>query len=122
MLELVLAGVTFEVGVDVWNARSSSSGCSRIAPLEEGVFDLVILVADHALPARGEVDAVGAQVPVPDAGIGAENGQVESLPAFLQGGLGLLTLDGPGEYLGDGAQKLRGSASSGPKERPSRRY
>ena len=36
-------------------------------PLAETVADLVVVVTEHLLPARAVVDAVGGQVPIPDA-------------------------------------------------------
>ena len=59
----------------------------RVQQLFEGgevVRQLIILVADHALPAWGKEDRTTADVPVPDAVIGPAYGQGEAFLAFGQ--------------------------------------
>src|SRR5262249_44470662 len=102
VLQLVLGRAGFPV---VPEGRQGPLAIVRVQaglPGREGVGDLVVGVAEHALPAGGEIDRVGAYVPVPDAGVGAAYGQVEPLLAAAQRLLGPLTFDGGREHLRHG--------------------
>ena len=48
------------------------------------VGQVLVGVAQHGLPARGEIDLVGLEVPVPQAIAGAKHGHFEAQAAFLQ--------------------------------------
>src|SRR5262249_24707103 len=50
----------------------------------EAVGHLVVLPAQHRLPARREVDLVGLDVPVPQAVLGALDGQGEAVAGLAQ--------------------------------------
>ena len=52
-----------------------------IKPLKRAFADLVVFVAEHCLPARGVVDPIGRQVPVPQTIVGSADG-VRTVPRF----------------------------------------
>ncbi len=53
------------------------------------VFQLTVPVPEDRFPARGEVDFVGCQVPVPETVVGPPHGQLEAFLAGLERLLGL---------------------------------
>ena len=62
-------------------------------PLVDVVADLLLPVAEHRLPARGEVGSATLQVPVPEPVVGAVDGQRVALLALPEGRLAVHPLD-----------------------------
>ena len=81
VLQLVLRRTAFQVVLDRPARAVAVVRMHAGLPFRELVADLVLRVPEHALPAGREVERVGAEVPVPDAGVGAAHGQVEPLLA-----------------------------------------
>ena len=72
VLELeVLAGARRGGASSACVSAARSSGCTRPSHSPRRVADLGLAVAEHRLPARREVQPVGAHVPVPEAVVGA---------------------------------------------------
>ena len=72
VLELeVLGGLVVHVRVQRLRERRAVVGVDAPEPLAAGRADLVLAVAEHALPARGVEDRVVGDVPVPEAVVGA---------------------------------------------------
>ena len=59
-------------------------GVDAAEPLVGLVADLALVVAEHRLPARREVDLVGAEVPVPQPVVGAAHRERVALLALAQ--------------------------------------
>ena len=66
----VVAGAG-QVGLERLRERGAVVGMHAAEPLAAGVAELGLGVAEHLLPARREVQAVAADVPVPQAVVGA---------------------------------------------------
>ena len=65
---------------------------NALEPFRHRIAQLAILIAEHGLPARRVIDAVGAHIPIPQPIVGAANRQGVALFAFAQRGLDALTL------------------------------
>ena len=72
------------VGVERLRERRAVVGVHAAEPLAAGRADLVLAVAEHALPARGVEDRVGGDVPVPQAVVGAGHRERVALLGRLQ--------------------------------------
>ena len=49
-------------------------GMQPLLPFFDAVCDFMIFIAEDALPARGEVDIPGPQIPIPETVLGAAHG------------------------------------------------
>ena len=84
ILDLELLGVGVELGADGALHALEVVGVNAREPLIGAVADLLLGVAQHRLPALGEVDVVAGQIPVPEALAGSFQGQGEALFAGCQ--------------------------------------
>jgi hypothetical protein len=75
-----------EVGVERLAERRPVVDVDAAEPLAGRVADLPVLVAEHRLPAGGEVEPVLAHVPVPEAVVGALHGERVALLGLGQAG------------------------------------
>jgi hypothetical protein len=71
VLELEVLGRALHMGLERLAERRAVIGMDAAQPFPARVADLVVLVAEHRLPAGREVEPVGVHVPVPQAVIGA---------------------------------------------------
>ena len=89
-----VVGLAAEVRVDRRARHRQIIGMQAAGPFAQVGADFVDSVAQHGLPARRKIDALGDHVPIPDAVVGATHGQVEALLAFRQRGANLLAIAG----------------------------
>ncbi len=106
VLDLEALAGALQVGGQVGLDPVDVLGVDAAEPLAGGVADLAVLVADQGLPARRVVDAVAAQVPVPDAVVGAAHGEGVAAFALTQGGLGGFALGDIAAGAAEPAQRL----------------
>ena len=71
VLGLEVLGGAVEVALERLGEPGAVVGVHAAQPLARRVADVGLRVAEHRLPARGEVQPVGAHVPVPQAVVGA---------------------------------------------------
>ncbi len=84
MFQLVLGQIALEVPFNRVQGTLPVVRMKKAFPLVKVVPDLMLLVSQHALPAMGEVYAVGADVPVPDPRIRSSHRQRKALFALPQ--------------------------------------
>src|SRR4029078_8083573 len=99
---LALGGgrAALEVVVEQGLSRGEVLGMDAAEPLEGGVADVAVVVAEHRFPAAGIVDLVGLEVPVPEAVVDALGGEAV---ASLAGPDRLLVLLALGDLDGHAA-------------------
>lgn len=79
------AQVGLDGGIDPWGIVGMEQACEG----SEMVFQFVVPVAHHLLPAGRKIRFVGAQVPIPYPVVGTGDGQLVSLPGIPDVRLGL---------------------------------
>ena len=84
VLALEMGRVARQVRVEVGLHARAVLGMDAAEPLVGRVADLRVGAAEHRLPARRVVDAPAAQVPVPEAVVGAAGGHRVALLALVQ--------------------------------------
>ena len=85
ILHLEMGFPTLEVGVQALAKLADLVGVDAAQPLVGGRADVGRGMAEHLLPARGEVDPVAAKVPVEEAVVGSAHGERVALLALAQG-------------------------------------
>ncbi len=92
VLALEAGGEPFEVGDDGHAEAVPVVGMGPREPFARTASDLGLRVPQHLLPARGETNLMGNEVPVPEAVVRAASGEGVALLAPAQRGLGPLAL------------------------------
>ena len=89
MFALEVRALAQQVLVEHAPDRAHVVGVDAVEPLVRAQPNLVVLVAQHPLPTRGEVDDPGLQAPIEDAVVGPTDSQLVALAAALERRLGL---------------------------------
>jgi hypothetical protein len=113
VLVLEMGGLAQDVGRQVGLQLLDVVGMDPLHPVLGRLADLVALVAEHGLPPRREVDLAAAQVPVPEAVLGALDGERVALLAGLERPLGVVEVRDVPEHALDAGHVAAGVVDRG---------